>query len=314
MSEDYESSTVDADGIRDLAARTAASIAGIHAGDRTRGWVLGMVVDEGARDTRNGDWSWEAGSIYVLRADGTLVCADFRASGPAVPLVVDVVASLENPLTPMLDWHLSAMDRPNFADYEIVERDASGVRFELGRNFQVRVQRRGDALIEALMQVCGEPRSLDNVEYQRRSADVARRKRWDRPLSIIGPMVLLLVLAIPVWALTPVVAYVIAFVFPGVYPTFFWAGRNREGDLYPLLAVLLPTMIVSLGVLGLVFPYRDGEEVISPAGIAGFAGGFVLLLYQAFAQTGGQFSWYWPPMFAVVAHLGLGIVRKIRDT
>lgn len=313
MNSEYETSVADTAAIRALARRVAAGCGGVHAGSPQHGWVLGTVVDEGARDFRYGGSSWEAGSVYVLRADGVLMWSPFWVSSPSVPLDVDVIAALDRELEPILDGGLSDLDRPNLADYEISCSDEAGARFELGRRYQVVSRVKGEVISEALRAVRGAPRSLDNTAFRQRARQSDRTRRRERPLRILRWMIALLVLALPVWALTPVVAYLMASMFSDLYSTFFWAGKNREGDLYVLLAILLPSMIVSLGALGLAFPYRQDEEVVSPAGIAGFASGLVLLLYQACTQTGGQFSWFWPPLFAVLAHLCLGIFRAMRD-
>ncbi|KAF0845299.1 hypothetical protein [Nocardia caishijiensis] len=313
MDTPYESSVTEAAAIRDLARQVASGHGGVHAGSPRHGWVLGTVVDEGARDFRYGPSSWEAGSVYVLRADGALMWSPFWVSSPSVPLDVDVVSALDRELQPLPDSKLSDLDRPNLADYEISHRDEAGVRFELGRRYQVVAQARGEMIVRALRAVDTPARTLDNTTVRRRARQAARSNRRERPLRILGTTLGLLLLAVPVWALTPVVAYVMASMFPGLYPTFFWAGKNREGDLYVLLAMLLPSMVLGLGAIGLALPYRDGEEVISPAAITGFAGGLVVLLYQACSGTGGQFSWFWPPLSAMVAHLGLGIHRRLRN-
>src|SRR6266568_7255671 len=76
MSKTYESSTLDASGIRQLARETAARYRGNHTGSSMSGWDLGHVVDEGAHDSTLGNW--EFGHLFVLRSDGELMYSYYQ--------------------------------------------------------------------------------------------------------------------------------------------------------------------------------------------------------------------------------------------
>ncbi|WP_280433463.1 hypothetical protein [Nocardia brasiliensis] len=159
------------------------------------------------------------------------------------------------------------------------------------------------------------PLPFERSTVEMRSAAMRADRDRDRLKSIGVGVFFLLIVAVPVWILTPVVAFVIAKVSDNadIYKTFAWNGEHHEGDLYPLLAILLPTMILCIGALGLVFPYEDDETLVSIPAIIGFTLGLVLLGYQAVSGNGGAHSWFWPPLFAVLAHLVLGIYRALRN-
>lgn len=312
MNTEYESSALDAVSIRQLARSAAATYRGSYAGSTMHGWLLGKVAEEGAIDNRYGNW--EAGFIYVLRADGVLVWSEYRVEGNSAQSD-DVLTDGRHTLEPISDDGMTWLDRPNLGDYEVTTADEDHRRMEILRNFQITAEVKGATIREAIERVQGEPRSLDNSSYRNRGTAAARRLDRERPKRILGHIFGLLLLAVPVWIFTPVVAYIAVNVdhSPSLYHTFFWNGKHREGDIYPLLAILLPSMIICLGILAFVFPYKRDEEVVSAPAFFGFGAGIVLLLYQAFSGSGGEYSWFWPPLFAVIGHLTLGLVRAKKN-
>ncbi|MDV6244772.1 hypothetical protein [Rhodococcus opacus] len=152
------------------------------------------------------------------------------------------------------------------------------------------------------------------IETRHQKAKESRRRVRQRVGRVFLQMAILLIVALPIWIFTPVVLYLLYKVLGSedVYRMFAWNGENREGDLYPLLGMLLPEMILALGILGFVFPYPTGQEVASQAAIGGFLVGLVVLVIQMVTGNGGAASWWWPPALAVIGHLGYGFYRSSR--
>lgn len=319
MSDTYESSVLNATDIRRRGHEAARRYGSNHRGSSMHGWELGRIAEEGARDSMHGgnlqngslqNGSWEAGYIYVLRADGELVSSRYRVVGQDGD-PDDILSTGHYELEPMSDHRMSDLDRKNFGDYEIVDRDDTGVRFELQRNFQIDAPTKGAELTAAISRINTLPRSLDNSAHRKAVVARERRRRWVRTKRILGSMLALCVVAVPVVLFTPLIAYGIGTLSPNriALHTLAWRGEKSAGDLMELLAILLAAMIVGLGAMGFMFPYRDDEEVVSSPAAVGFVLGLVLLLVQAFTGTGGEYSWIWPPLFAVIGHLSLGVMR-----
>lgn len=146
-------------------------------------------------------------------------------------------------------------------------------------------------------------------------ADNRRMQRSAFLRRVRGQGFSLMFVSVPLWVLTPVVGSILTVFSDNITQTVFLSGDSGAtsgsgpGTLYGLLAKLLIAMIVCLVGLAFVFPYPDGEEVISSAGIGGFALGALLLFYQALAGSGSAASWWWPPLFAVAGHLVFGGIK-----
>ncbi|MEV0767737.1 hypothetical protein [Nocardia salmonicida] len=148
-----------------------------------------------------------------------------------------------------------------------------------------------------------------------------RRQRAARELRDLRRRILssaggLVALSVPVWVLTPVIGSILAIFSDNITEVVFLSGDTGDtagsgpGTLYGLLWKLLLGMIVCLAALGFVLPYPRDEEVASIPAMAGFGAGLLLLAYQAIAGSGSAASWWWPPLFAVLTHLGYGLYRR----
>lgn len=156
-----------------------------------------------------------------------------------------------------------------------------------------------------------------DVERQAEQRRVQRRAFLRR---VRGDAVALVFGCVPLWVLTPVVGSILTIVSDNITKAVFLSGDTGATSgsgpftLYGLLAKVLIAMIVCLVVLAFVFPYPDGEEIISNAGVGGFALGTLLLFYQALAGSGSATSWWWPTLFAVLGHLAYGGIRMSAAT
>lgn len=170
-------------------------------------------------------------------------------------------------------------------------------------------------------QVAREQADIETARID--AAQRAENRRMQRSAflrRVRGQGFSLMFVSVPLWVLTPVVGSILTVFSDNITQTVFLSGDSGAtsgsgpGTLYGLLAKLLIAMIVCLVGLAFVFPYPDGEEVISSAGIGGFALGALLLFYQALAGSGSAASWWWPPLFAVAGHLVFGGIRMSAAT
>ncbi|KAF0845278.1 hypothetical protein [Nocardia caishijiensis] len=168
---------------------------------------------------------------------------------------------------------------------------------------------------EAVLAEHAAQAARERADQQQRAA-VERRQLVRRILSSAGGLA---VLAVPVWVLTPVVGSILSIFSDNITEVVFLSGDTGDTSgsgpwtLYSLLWKLLLGMIAGLATLGFVLPYPRDEEVVSVPAMVGFGGGLLVLAYHAVAGSGSATSWWWPPLFAVLGHLGYGLYRRIQQ-
>ncbi|MFC9872662.1 hypothetical protein [Nocardia salmonicida] len=183
----YDTSILDSAAIRkyahEVAARTLASTTSTaNTGSTSNaGWLLGWMVEEGARDTTHGNLKWANGYIYVLRVDGELLYSPCEVGGQSVD-TDDPIGSGTYHLRPLSEGNMTDLDRPNIADYKIV----SATREELGRNFQITVDARGLGLLNALRKLDDRPYVAQRMYGAKRSDSTAEVPPQQRNRSAAG--------------------------------------------------------------------------------------------------------------------------------
>ncbi|MFG1770724.1 hypothetical protein ACGFIX_14215 [Nocardia salmonicida] len=143
----------------------------------------------------------------------------------------------------------------------------------------------------------------------------ARQERRARFTSNRSPAIGLLVSAVPVWLFTPAIVAILGAMIDGFGRIVLLGSGGQDNasglaTLYGLWAKLLIGAIVCVFVLSFFLPYPNGQGVVSGPGVAGFVGGIALLFLQGITDSGSAASWFWPPLFAVLGHLGFGIYRN----
>ncbi|MRH93305.1 hypothetical protein GFY24_38830 [Nocardia sp. SYP-A9097] len=190
MANTYEASILDAVGLRRFAQEVSSRISGSvptldipssrSPDGAIRVWELGSLVEEGAKtishigaETLFG--SWEAGYVYFLSADGKLLAAPYRVSNNKF-IPDDPVTGTHEPLTPLGDEQLTALDWRNDGDYERISPD----REEYEYNRKICVAAKGDGLRRALSDLLDPIRGEQERDKHRQRVAAAQRQQQAR--------------------------------------------------------------------------------------------------------------------------------------
>ncbi|MGW4368993.1 hypothetical protein ACWEKT_25435 [Nocardia takedensis] len=330
MNETYDSSTLDADRLREYAREVARRVSLRHptptpaivrttSGVAHVGWDLGHVVEEGIRD---GKIDFERGVLFFLRVDGELLCGEYVVNPQVGGDPEDLSGTADLTLDSMPDGSMTHLDRPNVdAEWRTVSTSREGrVREELGTRYEVRVEAKGKALTDALADLDRNPRPPRRTGDTRRRAEDARpaAERAARRHALPGELGEAARYAVPAALLAPLVYALLL----GTWSVEFarvldWNNPAPEvsdtpGDVFVLQAVLVSVMLVCLAILGYLLPYPQGSVVLSVPAVWGTAAGVALFLWQVFAGAGGMGTWFWPPLCTVLGHLAYGIRLRAR--
>lgn len=177
---EYEASIFDPARVRRYAVKVArqanGNIATVQYGG-TSGWFLGVIIEEGARDSQHG--SWEGGNVFFLRDNGELMIAHFHTAMQYYDDSADPLSSHLD-FRAMSDHELLYMDRPSLGRYRHVQHYSSKDRQEFKPNFRITVHAKGVGISRAIKRINNDAGSAQYAaNWYQDPNDASLQRYWD---------------------------------------------------------------------------------------------------------------------------------------